>query len=258
MKIIQLSDIHLFADPGKDLLGVKTHESFHAVVIELKKIKDFDMILLTGDLSQDYSKKSYEEVIDTLSIFDKPIYCIPGNHDDEKIMSSIFPRKNLSLDRHIILDKWQLILLDSHQHKLVPGRLADAELTFLAEKLKQYPNHKAIIAFHHHPVQVNCKWLDKIGVKNADDFWETIKPFSNVSTILFGHIHQEHFQIKNNIPCYSVPSTCIQFATNQDHFGLENIPPGFRWIELKDGKLNTGVIRLDKYVGDFDGEAKGY
>ena len=80
-----------------------------------------------------------------------------------------------------------------------------------------------------------------------------------MKAVLFGHAHQEFAGEKNGVACYGAPSTCIQFKRNCEDFALENIPPGYRWIDLyEDGTLKTGICRLAKYIGVFEKDAKGY
>jgi len=106
---------------------------------------------------------------------------------------------------------------------------------------------------------VGSEWIDKLGVQNADEFWKIISHYPNVKAVFFGHIHQVNQQTVHGIACYSVPSTCIQFKTNQNQFGLEKLPPGYRWINLyDDGHIETGVERIADYIGEFDENAKGY
>jgi Icc protein len=253
-QIVQISDCHLFYDIKQSLLGVNPYESLLATLALIKTEKpDLSLLLISGDLSQDDSKSSYQLLLD---IFKKelfPIYAVPGNHDDLTIMNTLFPKK------HILLDQWQIILLNSQKTGFVEGLLADSELQFLKDCLEKYPKHNAIVMFHHQPMPVKDKWLDNIGLKNADVFWNTIEPFKNVKAVLFGHVHQEFNGTKESIACYGVPSTCIQFKRNRKDFALDNIPPGFRWIELyDDGTLKTGVTRLSKYIGTFEKDAKGY
>ena len=60
VKVLQISDCHLFSDPDKDLLGVNTAQSFKAVVEAIKEQNfEYDFIAFTGDISQDYSAASY-------------------------------------------------------------------------------------------------------------------------------------------------------------------------------------------------------
>jgi Icc protein len=125
--------------------------------------------------------------------------------------------------------------------------------------LEQYPDHYAVIAFHHQPIAIGSYWLDQLGLVNAVDFWETIAHFPKVKTVLFGHIHQQYEGENSGVLCYSAPSTCIQFKPNSDQFTLDNIPPGYRWIDLHPrGNITTGIKRLARYSGVFDPFAKGY
>ena len=260
IRLVQISDIHLFADKQKSLLGVKTYDSFVAILNHLSSNKKQpDHIILSGDLSQDYSEASYTHLINLLTKLTQPIYFIPGNHDQPILINHFFPQKNISNLKQIILNNWQLILLDSQKPSEVYGYFEKTQLEFLEKCLSEYPKHRSIIFFHHHPVPVGSRWLDQLGVVNADDFWALLKNFSNVHTIFFGHVHQQHEGSKQNIKYYSVPSTCIQFKTNSAEFSLENLPQGYRWIDLyPDGQLKTGIVRLDQYIGEFQQDAKGY
>lgn len=260
LRIIQISDSHLFADASQSLLGVNTEESFQAVVSFIKNAAGkIDLIIHSGDLSQDGSKESYERVAQALKELQVPVYYIPGNHDNVRTLTAVYPIEPISGHKHIVLKNWHIILLNSQKPGCVEGYLDASQLTYLQHCLQTYPEHQAIIVFHHQPVLMGCAWLDNLGLKNADEFWQLISGYPKVNSVLFGHVHQENVQMVNGVKCYSVPSTCIQFARDCDEFGLENLPPGYRWIDLhEDGFLETGVQRIEKYVGKFDKHAKGY
>ena len=260
LRILQVSDAHLFADPDKELLGVNTQASFQAVCDKiLSEEATAQLILLSGDLSQDNSKASYQRLAEMLKPLGKPVYYVPGNHDDPKLMKQLFPLENISNHKHIVLNNWQIILLNSQKSGAVEGLLYDSQLTYLQNCLQAYPEHHAIIVFHHPPVPVGCEWLDNLGLKNAKVFWKIIANYPNVNTVLFGHVHQVYEHGMDDINCYSAPSTCFQFKRKQNEFSLENIPPGYRWLDLhEDGRLETGVNRIKQYIGKFDVNAKGY
>lgn len=260
VRLVQISDLHIFGDDDRELLGVKTRQSFNALFDLLKVDKSQpDLIILSGDLSQDGSQASYRYVADKMQLLSIPTYYVAGNHDNSDVMDSVYPYGVMNKSKHIVLDHWQIILLDSHIHGKVHGHLAETELSFLESCLKKYPQKTAMIVFHHHPIPVGCVWLDKLGVHNADEFWSLLKNYPQVHTILFGHVHQQHEGIKNNIRYYSVPSTCIQFKCNVVDFALDKIPPTYRWVELlPNGELKTGIKQVNQYIGHFDESAKGY
>lgn len=260
LRMIQISDTHLFGDTDKALVGVPTETSLEAVIDLIKrKAGKFDMIIHSGDLTQDYSPRGYIRLAEMLSIFNVPIYCVPGNHDDPKVMADVYPYQFVSSDRHIVTDHWQMVLLDTHKPNAVEGYLPLEQLKFLEECLVQHPDHHAIVLFHHQPIPVGCRWLDNLGLTNAEALWKIISKFPKVKTVLFGHVHQEYEQVMNDIKCYSTPSTCFQFKRKQDDFGIEDLAPGCRWIDLyDDGRFETSVIRAEHYVGKFVVNCKGY
>lgn len=260
LRIVLLTDTHLFENKEKILLGVRTQESHQAVIdlIKADSIKP-DLILHAGDLTQDGSEAGYIRLEEELSVFDVPIYFVPGNHDDSDVIQRVYPRGMLSIHKQLIHEGWQLILLDSHIPGKVPGFLSQSELDFLESSLQQYPDHRAVLVFHHQPLAVGSKWLDKLGLTNADELWELLSHYPQVDTILFGHVHQQSEGEKNNIKYYSTPSTCIQFKTKSTRFALDELAPGYRIIDLyPDGTLQTQVRRTAHYIGTFDPHAKGY
>lgn len=260
LRVIQLSDSHLFADKEKSLLGVQTEKSFTAVVDAIKKEHARpDCIIFSGDISQDGSKESYIRFANIISSLDIPIYCIPGNHDDRIPLNKVFPYKNLSSDKQIIIGPWQFILLDSHKPGAVEGYLQKGQFDFLRDCLEKQPDSYSVIILHHHPIHIGVSWLDKLGLDNANQFWDVLNQFPQVKAVLFGHVHQAHQGEKNGIPYFSAPSTCIQFKPNRKDFELDALPQGYRLLEFyPDGQFQTRISRLEKYIGKFDKDAKGY
>ncbi len=260
LRIIQISDCHLFADPGKTLLGVNTQDSFQAVRDKVRAEENgIKLILLTGDLSQDHSEAAYLRLAEMMKPLRAPAYYVPGNHDDQALMARIFPRDNILTDKQLIIDNWQIILLNSQKPGAVEGLLDASQLKYMQDCLQAYPEHHAIIVFHHPPFHVGSEWLDNLCLSNSEEFWQIAPQYPNVRMVLLGHVHQEHKSTMFNIDCYSTPSTCFQFMPHQKNFMLENRPPGYRWLDLQDdGRIETGIKRVAKYVGTFDENAKGY
>ncbi len=260
-RIVQITDMHLFDKNDKELLGVNTNDSFDALFkLLIGDDVNPDLLILTGDLSQDGSKESYLRLADMVSVIDKPVYFLPGNHDNAAVMYETYPHAKVKSEKQIILNnKWQLILLDSHIPEAVPGYLNATELEFMERCLNDNSHLQTMIFFHHHPITVGCKWLDNIGLTNANELWDTLINYPQVTHIIFGHVHQEHTGEKNHIICYSSPSTCIQFKTQSDKFALEKLGPAYRILDLySNGQVQTQVRRATDYVGNFDENAKGY
>lgn len=260
LRILQLSDPHVFSNPTAELVGVNTQTSLQRVVEYLiREHERFDLALLTGDLSHDYQARSYEVIAEILAPLHIPAYCLPGNHDDFALMQQVYPLHTLSYRPHILLRDWQIIMLNSAQPKRVEGYLAESELAFLRDCLQSYPDHFAIIALHHQPVPVGSAWIDRVGLTNPQAFWDVLRDFPHVRLVAFGHVHQAFQEEVQRIRCCSAPSTSIQFYPDSNDFRLQGIPQGFRWYELNaDGTFDTAVVRLPQYVGQFVPAAGGY
>ena len=61
IRILQITDTHLFAGKHESLLGVNTWSSYKAVLDAIiAQHRDYDLIIATGDLAQDHSIEAYQ------------------------------------------------------------------------------------------------------------------------------------------------------------------------------------------------------
>jgi len=260
MRLIQISDPHMFADLQAQLLGLNTAKSFEAVLgrIEEDPLPP-DIVLLTGDLSQDESPGAYLNIAKACERFSCPVYWLPGNHDIPDLMQKTFAQTQMKEDKAILLGNWLLILLNSHYPRHVSGFLGRSELSRLEYFLSQHPHQHTLIFMHHHPVPIGVKWLDQQIVMNADDFFDITDQHSQIRGIIFGHVHQVFETHRKGVPILSAPSTCFQFAPNTADFALDDINPGYRWFELKpDGTFKTGIERVVNFTNTVDFSSRGY
>ena len=259
LRVLQLTDPHLMARADGDLLGVKTRESLQAVIAEvLKAHGQPDLILATGDLAQDGSVEAYRVFGESLKTFSCPSVWIAGNHDHVDNLVRVASEYDASV-RHVIHGGWQFVMLDSSVPGKVYGALADSELDFLAETLEQHPDLPAVVALHHHPVDIGSDWMEKIGLTNRDAFWQVVDRFPQVRIVLWGHIHQEHDLQRNGRRLLASPSTCIQFTSGSADFSVEEKAPGYRWFRLyPSGCFDTEVNRAESFSFTLDVNSSGY
>ena len=82
LRFLVLSDPHLFANPSGSLRGINTLNSLRRVLRDVVARKfAFDAVICTGDIVND-EPEGYAHFARELGVLDKPVYCIPGNHDD--------------------------------------------------------------------------------------------------------------------------------------------------------------------------------
>lgn len=257
--LVQLSDSHLFAEADGTLLGMNTRESLQGV-IELVRAQQphIDLVLATGDLSQDGTLESYQRFRDMTRQIDAPARWIPGNHDEPQIMARAAVHSDL-LEPVVDIGNWRVTLLDSAVPGSVPGYLQDQQLQLLVQALSEAPNRHHLVCFHHHPVSIGCAWMEPIGLRNPEALFAVLDRFPQARAVLWGHVHQEIDRERNGVRLLASPSTCIQFAPGSEDFKVSEQAPGYRWLRLHaDGRLETGVERLAGFVFTVDYGSNGY
>src|SRR5262249_50385699 len=131
IRVLQLTDCHLFKDDSGRLLGVDTFASLRDVIGFAMEMKGPpDVVLLTGDLSQDETPESYERLLDLVSRIPAPKYYLPGNHDKPALMAEVFAGRQgvIQPECCLVRGRWQLILLNSTIPDQVGGHLRSDEL----------------------------------------------------------------------------------------------------------------------------------
>lgn len=260
IKLLQITDTHLFANPEKDLLGIKTVDSYNAIISHAAKYTGkCAAVLCTGDLSQDHSSQSYVDFSDRIKTLKMPCFWLPGNHDMQETMLPSLLKEGLSQAKQVISDYWQIILLDSQVSGVPYGYLSESQLSFLEKKLSQYPDKHTLIAVHHHVLPVGSAWLDQHILKNNLQFIDVISGFKNVRAVLSGHVHQAFDVKKKDVRYITSPSTCVQFKPNSDEFAVDDKEPGYRHLTLsKSGRITSKVERLNSGEFTIDKNATGY
>lgn len=257
--VLQLTDLHLCADPVTELLGVCTESSFRAVLGAASHAHaDACVCLLTGDLSDDGNAMAYQRLHAHVHDAPWPVVWLPGNHDQGDVLRAV-AGDELAASRCLIAGAWRIVLLDSSVPHEVGGALGEAEYRHLELALMDSVDSPVLIVLHHPPADCGTRWLDAQQLSDGERFWAMLARHPNVKAVLCGHIHQEIDRYEKGVRLLASPSTCVQFMPGADHFRLEGSEPGYRWLRLQpDGTLQTGVERLPPgsfpaYLDNTDG-----
>lgn len=258
--VIQITDSHLFADPTASLLGVVTQDSLTAVVEQIGQEQPaVDLLLATGDISQDGSSASYQAFLEQTQKIAAPLAWIPGNHDERLVQQQVASSTDAGQQVLDQLPHWRVIMLDTSVAGQVHGQLAADQLQLLKQALDTSGERHVLLCLHHPPVPSGCAWLDRISLTNADELFACLAGYPQVKAVLCGHIHQEVDVMHQGIRVMASPSTCIQFAPNSVDFALDTQAPGYRWLRLHaDGQLDTGVSRVAEGLFMPEAQAGGY
>lgn len=263
INLVQITDIHLYANDGGTLLHMDTRNSLdHVIELVKRQESDIDLVLVTGDIAQEASEGAYRKFLKLISGFDAPIRWIPGNHDDPDIMQRV-AAGTAACEKTIKINNWLILMLDTSILGQIQGRLSDAELDFLRISLREAAGDSTIehclVCIHHNPVPGAAGWMQGVGLHNADDFFEILETSEEANTLLYGHIHQDLDFVHRGIRCLCSPSTCIQFKSNAANFALDKVNPGYRSLRLfEDGRIETEVIRVPGDALNADYDSPGY
>jgi Icc protein len=249
VRLLQLTDLHLFEDESREIYGVNTAESFRAALTKglAEAPGPLDAILVTGDIAEDGQRATYERFRSIMSGLGVPVMCLPGNHEDLPTMCSVLDSPPLSCCSTTDLAGWRIVMLDSHLPGKDMGRLDDRELDRLDRELTAAAGRYVLVCLHHLPVPVGSPWLDAVGLQGADELHSLLGRHGNVRAVLSGHMHQAFDGHHGGIRMMSTPSTCAQFTPDTETCVMDLRPPGFRWLQLLPaGRIETGVAWLDE------------
>jgi len=251
VRILHVTDPHLHADPASELYGVQTDRSFRAVVERALGDSEWqpDLVLATGDLVEDRSRKGYERFREIMKPCGLPVLCLPGNHDDPELMSQVLNDEAFSYCTIRDIGNWRLIMLNSHIDGDEGGALGDSELERLEAALTNSNGRHVLVSVHHQPIDMGSAWLDGYGLRNASDLLSILNRHTQVRGVLWGHVHQASDRQFQGLRILSTPSTCAQFTPGTETCVMDTRPPGFRRLNLgADGEIETEVVWLEDWT----------
>ena len=260
INVLQITDMHLFADSDGSLLGLNTEQSLQAVIrAALPDKTSPDLVLATGDLVHDGTPAAYRRIFGHLESLGLPVYCLAGNHDEATTLQHTLDSQRLHYVPQLQQGNWQFIFLDSTIAGSEGGHLDPQALASMDRQLAATPDKHALVCLHHQPVPMGSRWLDTMAVDNPGDFFAIIDRHPQVRGILWGHVHQTFDRMRSDVRLMATPSTCIQFLPGSDNFAIDTAAPGYRWLSLHpDGRIETGGERLSEIPGSVDLASAGY
>jgi len=246
IRIIQLSDCHLSSDNKQQWFGRNPESYLKQLIHDINNNETHDsLILATGDLSHDGSEESYKKLFQFFSKLDRNVYTLAGNHDDPEQMAKHLNQGKISTASHFTQGNWLILMLNTPEPQQEYGYLSEQEFIQIKNILKKHQDKHVLIAMHHPPIRVNCAWIDSVNLRNSQEFMALISQHKNIKAVCFGHVHQDHKTVIDNVQFFSCPSTCHQYLINSDDFAVDDIEAGYRWFNLQhDGQVSSGVTRL--------------
>jgi len=210
MRLLQLSDPHLLADPDGFCRGrqplPRLRQALAAALSQLAQ-EDLwpDWLLLTGDLCQDESWGGYARLRELLTETGlppsfpplPPVALVPGNHEQCLRLRAALGRHALLAPARLTLagagtGEWRLLLLDSHCPGWVEGQLGHRQWAWLEREIAAAERDGAwlLLALHHPPGPIGDPFLDTIALAEGPALLALLADRPAVRGLVFGHVHQ--------------------------------------------------------------------
>jgi len=269
MRILQLSDPHLLADPaglcrGRPSLALLRH-GLEQALAQLRRCGALPhRLLISGDLCHDEGWGGYGRLRDLLreplaEALGPPLL-LAGNHDHPFLLRAALGRDALvapglwSFSGPEARSPWSLLALDSHRSGCDGGRLEPAQWTWIERLLEGRGGAAAgegplLVALHHPPLPIGDPLFDAIGLEEGERLVGLLAASSRVRGVVFGHVHQ-HWQGtlpgRPEVPLLGCPSTLCPFGPVQPcPLDLADRPGG-RLLELTaEGEIRHRLLRWE-------------
>lgn len=226
MKIIQLTDLHLFNDKTKKLLNIITYHSVEKIIDHIYQYeKDYEAIIVTGDISQDETVASYQLAINLLKQLNKPIYYLQGNHDKKENLDLVFSKQKPI--EELYSPYWNFISVDTVDYGKDSGLISNDELNKLKNKISKNEKNNIALIMHHHCLKLGTPLIDDCMLLNSNKLLEIIDKEKRIKLVICGHAHNDYKLIHKNFILEVAPAVCFQWKKGtktpitENHYGYK-------------------------------------
>lgn len=209
MKLWHISDTHFRSSNSDNKTTLKNLKELK------KKIAGDDLVVLTGDITDDGREAQYIQAMEGLKAFKGQLLVVPGNHDNGPLGNSFdqdcynrFVNFRKEFNYIFISEQWggllnkfniykvggiAFLLLDSNYHEsghFARGKMGKKQGTYIgifAEECKRR-NLRSVVCMHHSP-------FDKEYFTEMDDEKSFMRAVTGkVNLVLVGHEHKERYK----------------------------------------------------------------
>jgi Icc protein len=222
--VLQLSDTHLVQNEPSSDDPTSPDAGVRGTVAALGDRRP-DLVLLTGDLTDDGSVAACRRLHGLVEHLGAPILATPGNHDLAASVTEVFGPVEIAE-----VGNWRIITIDT----VIPGRDDGAvDVDALRSRLDSVDARPTLIALHHPPVSPSTH--DMFHLDGATDLIEMCAAHPHVRGIASGHLHEAFERWAGDIALVGSPSSWYAIVHEGDTYRLDpNGLVGATALELGD------------------------
>ena len=251
LRFAHISDLHVVADASHLQYGVDTAAVLRQAIDMLNRLRP-DFVVAGGDLISDESEDSYRRLHELLRPLTAPIHFLMGNHDARAAFRRIFHPSGLPTADPVCgafeAGGMRFLLLDSSLPGKEEGAFSADQLRWLEEELRAHTDRPTWIFLHHQPLPIYIRWLDRLGLANAEPFLSLVSRHPQVAAVAYGHVHQARSFRYGRTLFASVPALAFQFSPVNQEPETTKDSPGFRVVEIAGGQMRQWLHFLDGRV----------
>jgi Icc protein len=252
IRALQITDLHVVAQDGATINGTDSFESLRAVLHAAQTLAEPpELIIATGDLSEDGSEASYRRLRSVFLETGLPVHVLPGNHDSVSGMTKSLIGGRIQMAPVVEAGAWRIVLLSSRVRGQSYGLLDDSQLAVLRSALAAEPRRPVLACLHHCPLRA-CP-SPGCHLQNDAMLLELLQASPSARAVISGHLHIEMDRRFGHLTVFTTPSTGSQLLHAQlgepvdhdDFAASHRYDPsrhGFRMLTLRpDGELESTV-----------------
>lgn len=274
LRILHLSDTHLTGDGALHQGTVDTTAALRALLEHLDTVQGVGLVVISGDVSEDGSPRSYETVRQTVGSWAErhgaAFVTVPGNHDQRAGFRQVL------VDGHVLGEGGQPLMHTMEYHdpsvpvrgqSIVAGRrvvtvdtsvpgagygeLDASVLEHLRTVLAEPSDHGSVVVLHHPPLPAPTALQDALKLRNPQDLADVLRG-TDVRVVLGGHYHHHFAGSVGGVPVLVAPAV----ANDNDVAGPYEqetalIGTGALVVDLAaDGSLWSTPVRLPRADAD--------
>ncbi|GAB2507562.1 metallophosphoesterase family protein [Paramicrobacterium agarici] len=203
VRVLHVSDSHLYGDDSLHYGIVDTHAALVRTLERAETIEGVDVVVLSGDLSDDMTVRSYERLRDLVGPWaarhDAEVVCAMGNHDSAAEFEQVLGPRTRAVDVRGV----RVITLDSAVPHAGYGHVGDEQLRMLRDALAT-ASGPSLVVVHHPPTTAYGPLLAALELQNAREVLDVCAA-GGATAVLSGHYHHSLVAHERGIPVIVAP-----------------------------------------------------
>ncbi|MEM8949554.1 MAG: phosphodiesterase [Pseudomonadota bacterium] len=261
MHIAHISDLHFLRKGVLSFGKVDTYAHLERCIDAIQAFEPApDVVLITGDLTNDGDLAAYQTMADLLARVDKPLYPIPGNHDDRELIRAVFPDIRARSSEGPLcyaIEGWpvRIVALDSSVDGKPYGRLGEAQLDWLSRTLDADAEKPTLVMLHHPPFKTGIGHMDWSMLRDSETLARVIEEHPQVERVLCGHVHRAVQTRFAGTIAQIAPGIAhqVKLTLGEGRGPWTMEPPGFLVHRWNDG---DGLTTHEMPIGSFGPEGE--